>query len=578
MRPSKAWLVVLLSGCQTQAVVEEEKPPTPKTDAANVVDHPTRVGQVFEQHELPPPSEWRISPSGLRVVAPLEDGCGVWSFDSRDFSSIATDPEDAAACERWPGLIPIPGTTPPTPLPRTALDDGQTIRRLWWEPRERWFVVEYSGDGTEEGGFVVTRDGQLGGLQWWRRAMPKSERVSVGWHDGPSPTWFELSLVVGWAGYALQISPARAQPIDFFELFNDAFNKPEPLELLGPSGGGRPIMRMKTCMLQDSGKLECESTDPIAPGCDPIGGWTSYWILACERAGSLRFVTTQPSATVPHETRALPGSDREQVEWVAAEARLAWWSKQSGLAVYEAYGELVAELPEVIGLTRATLDSELGLALVRTQAGLSILDLTSAKLGPSLATDITPITAAAFAPDNHALALSDGQRVHIWRFSSDDTLSWAAAGITKLAWRQDAKLLFGASLGTNPEQAWDPVTGEAVEPLAPELRARIDDETAQLDPTWRWAILAGQPEAFVEVVRLVDGLTLYAGQGGAITPSGLYQSGSEEWFLSTWRVGFGASPLADDWRTEQLTDHPANARADLVEVFFAGQAIAQPSW
>jgi hypothetical protein len=574
------WLgfpIVLLAGCRTEPTVVE-KAGAPVEEPVPPADPPTRVGHIFQRHELPAPGQWHVSPEGDRVAARLDAGCGVWPIDSREFLGTATDPAGTAACERWPVLEPISGTSPPTSFPPDALPDNATINRLSWEPGRRWLVVEYSIARTSEGGFIVTRDGQLTGLRWERRASPTAEQVSVGWHDGPSPTWFELSLISGWASYATQIRPVSERPIEKFEIFDFALDKPEPFELLGPSDG-RPIMRMSICELTESGGRECKNTEPIPPDCEPIGGWTNYWILACGRSGWQRFVMSWPNGVDARRTETLPGSDRNDVVWVAAEDRLAWWSKQSGLTIYDDHAvDSVAEFPQVIELTRATLDSELGLALVRTTAGLQILDIATAKLGPSLPMIVAPITEAAFAPDKDAVALTDGRRVHVWRLSSKDEVSWPATAITKLAWRQDSTLLLGSSVTSGPEQAWDPRTGEAVEPWAPELRTRIEGETAQLDPTWRWAIISGQSTEFVEIIRLVDGLTLYAGPDGAITPSGLYQHDSAEWFLDMWRVGFGSSALADDWQIEKLTDHPDHARADLVAAFFANDPIAQPSW
>lgn len=584
--------MVVLSGCreQTKAQAEVDERAPPAVDTLAVEERPKPIAHGFRLHEPPPPRAWHVSPTGDRVAARLDDGCGVWRFDSWEFLGVAREPKDAVACERWPTLVPISGTTPPAPLPDDALPDNATIDQLWWEPKQRWFAVEYSGFAARAGGFVVTRDGQLAGLQWGGNGVPKAERASAGWYDGPSPTWIELSLVQSslWAGYALQIEPAGERPIDESLIFDFSWSKPEPFELLGPSSG-RPIVAMKTCEVADDGQLQCKTTSPLPRKCEPVGGWTSYWILACRRAGSLEFVVDYPHIIEPFRSKArlpLPGSDRSEVEWVATEERLAWWSKASGLAIYDVDGrELIAEYPEVRELRRATLDSELELALVRTDAGLTTLDLASAKLGVSLP-NITDITAAAFAPDKSAIAVSDGRRVHVRRFSSDEAQRWPASGIAKLAWRQDSKLLLGASVGSGPEQAWEPETGEAREWLAPELRDRLASDTVQIDPTWRWAVVAGSGTKsvdVVEIIRLLDGLSLMVSKGaelnrGAITSGGLYQLDSTKWFLDMWRVGFGSSPLASDWRIETLTIHPANARADLVAAFFAGESLGSPSW
>ncbi|MGB1016409.1 MAG: hypothetical protein ACPG4T_19885, partial [Nannocystaceae bacterium] len=331
---------------------------------------------------------------------------------------------------------------------------------------------------------------------------------------------------------------------------------------------------------EDDGKIKCMHNEAIPVNCEAIGGWIDYWILACQDS-KLRL-----SVGSFEEPRPLPGASRAEVKWVAAKRRLAWWSQPSGLTIYDSEElDSVVELPQIQELHRATLDSELGRALVRTGRGLAVLELETVKLGPARS-DLGPLLGAAFAPDGESLAMSDGQLIRVWQLSTNEIRSWPAAHIVKLAWRQDSKVLLGASTNYRPERAWNPKTGEALEPYTPELGVRLESHPAQFDPTWRWVII-GEPRSklvdYVEVVRLLDGVTLYVSSGGelnggAVTPSGLYEPNSAEWFLDIWRVGFGSTPLTDGWRIERLTKYPDNARQELVAAFFAGEPLTQPSW
>ena len=246
---------------------------------------------------------------------------------------------------------------------------------------------------------------------------------------------------------------------------------------------------------------------------------------------------------------------------------LAIVTADEGLRVFS--GDARAPKNSDAGITRlypALLGEEFDLVLVGGHEGLRVLDLASGALGPALEWT-KPIEFAAFAPDRRRLALAgDGEIALFERSETEPGLRIESGPIEGMAFRQDGEVLFVGRDDRLPELALDPATGELV--MAAQLTRDAFERiaSAELDPTWRWAI-----EEDGTILRTLDGQAIELfGARAAAMESGWTTPGFRGYLV---RIGPGfRTPL---YEFAQLADQLE--RPDLIEEFFAGKPLPRPS-
>jgi hypothetical protein len=359
-------------------------------------------------------------------------------------------------------------------------------RWIFW-PRnphdpERWNVVglrgEVSrlneprpGDDDEALGGEIRHGSwsSFGGVTYWVSTIERIE---------PGSKW------VGWEALVIDDSPARHE-----ELVREADAEWLSLDVdfAAPAAGGEPI---------PFGELvNDDTTQAIGPpppqGCKfvDLGPGGASALLEC--GDHYRFDCNGQSFALP--------STVQNVEWSWAGSGWFVLDGDRRLMVFGADSMTPAFIRDVhewmlLAADRLLLLSPTGVELIAFDGKpTTVFELPRATFSD-----------ASLSPTGELLALiDDGQLVRVFAPPEQRPIAeWTAPEAdTEVAFRADGAVLFTGD--GSPRHAFDPRTGQAVDVLAPVLRATKGKLVAS-DASWRWIMLPEQGE----IVRTLDGARL----------------------------------------------------------------------
>lgn len=474
-----------------------------------------------EQVGIRRPLEGRIS-----IIGPS----GLSSVDTSAYVEMSFDPEFRWMfwTEEWSERRE--GTT--TTMHFESL--GEQESKLGWEAHE----------GFDDYGESLEREGS------WRSDGATHWAVSISHMD------YDGSMgMVEWE--TTMISPALGRRAGVILEGFDHYDSYAEVELLGFAGDGLGF----TGEVCNSGA--CAPIGPsVAPNCTLLDVGSGHGAQLLDCGGAAFLANSGALKQLPFQA--------DEVVW--------WWSRGGALALHDGANFMV--LDAVIGdgigdakqprkdvdrVLEGRLGTELERLVLRTEAGIELLDLTTGKTILSLP-NVAP-DAVALSPNADRLAVLEAGEIRVLALPGGEPIvSWASAG-PELAFRQDGEVIFVGDLG--PELLFDASTGKAVsDPSLAKIIAAID-EGGEIDPSWRWIM----NDERSELTRTVDGRVLaWRGLGAWLTDTGQYV-GIAPGFEVRFRVG------DDPWAVPSFSAqelHEWLERPDLIQAFATGQAIAAP--
>ncbi len=484
---------------------------------------------------------------------------------------------------------------------------GERLEELFIDPDQRWLIAltetqDRGGTGFSFNELPLVLELPLSetGLSWWsesidgQRAPLDTGKVGQ-WSNTVGSSFVEIHEYSSdyasgaWVNWSLTSMTPQAipdAPVQFS--FGEG-------QLISSDGGeyawrlgvaGRGVLLGETDQCPSPWELDeaktaglpeppCVHVRLVPEGCTLVdANWAfDRLLVSCSGSGQDRWLlvpTPAPDAVVDMSLAVELASgtgDPRQVVW--GPGGLAIWTFGTGLRLFQAE-QLVATHTSVIDLHRAVLDEELDLALVRERAGVRVVDLASAELGPTLAWT-ERVEFAAFAPDRSQLAIAgEGELAVFLRGESQPVARWRTGKLAGMAFRQDGEVLYVGGTRALPELALDPSTGEQVVAAQLDRVAFERIAKAELDPSWRWAI-----EEDGTILRTIDGqaIDVLAGGEAAISETG--------WFvgylarLDSYRVRIGPTSPMPVYEPALVADQLV--RPNLIAEFFAGKPLARPN-